>query len=211
VSGDADVTERPPGEPPEVHLTMGIDPWERYWMRFSILLVAVFAAMVTIAGFTAGFQLPGTESEVDPRTVMDEGPWAEPGVREIADGRFEAYVIAQTWSFAPREIVLPVGAEVDIYVTSPDLQHGFKITDTNVNMMVVPGQVSKLSFTFDDVGEFPYICHEYCGQGHAAMFGTVKVLSEADYEAQTGATDETATDETATDETANDETAEAGR
>lgn len=177
---------------------MGIDPWERNWIRFSVLLLVAFAALVTIAGFTAGFQLPGPESEVDPATITSEGPWADPGVREIADGRFEAYVIAQTWSFAPREIILPVGAEIDIYVTSPDLQHGFKITDTNVNMQIVPGQVSKLSFTFDEVGEYPYICTEYCGQAHAAMFGTVKVLSEADYEAQAAsATDETATDETA--------------
>lgn len=180
---------------------MGMDPWEKNWIKFSVGLLVVFAALVTIAGFTAGFQLPGAESEVDPRTIMGEGPWAEPGVREIADGRYEAYIIAQTWSFAPREIVLPVGAEIDIYVTSPDLQHGFKITDTNVNMQIVPGQVSKLSFTFDDVGEFPYICTEYCGQAHAAMFGTVRVLSEADYEAQ-AADAEAATDEAATDETA---------
>lgn len=182
---------------------MGMDPWEKNWMRFSIVLLVAFAALVTIAGFTAGFQLPGPESEVDPRTVMAEGPFAEPGVREIAPGQYEAYVIAQAWSFAPREIVLPVGAQVDIYVTSPDIQHGFKITDTNVNMQIVPGQVSKLRFTFDEVGEFPYICHEYCGQGHAAMFGTVKVLSEADFAAQAAVdTTDTATDDTATDETA---------
>lgn len=195
-----DIAERPSSGPPDDHLTMGIDPWEKNWIRLSIVLLATFAALVTIAGFTAGFQLPGAESEVDPRTVMTEAPWDEPGVREIADGRFEAYVIAQAWSFAPREIVLPVGAEIDIYVTSPDLQHGFKITDTNVNMMVVPGQVSKLSFTFDEVGEFPYICHEYCGQGHAAMFGTVTVLSEADYAAQQTAADDTTTDATTADQ-----------
>ncbi len=168
----------------ESSLNMGIDPWERNWIRFSVVLLVGFAALVTIAGFAGGFQLPGADSEVDPRTVATEGPWADPGVREITPGQFEAYVIAQAWSFNPREIVLPVGAEIDIYVTSVDVQHGFKVTDTNINMMVVPGQVSKLSFTFDEVGDFPYICHEYCGQGHAAMYGTVKVLSEVDYAAQ---------------------------
>lgn len=194
-----DVDERPPDVPPDDQLTMGIDPWEKNWIRFSVLLLVFFAILVTVAGFSAGFQLPGPESEVDPQEITTSGPFAEPGVREIADGRFEAYVIAQTWSFAPREIILPVGAEIDIYVTSPDLQHGFKITDTNVNMQIVPGQVSKLSFTFDEVGEYPYICTEYCGQAHAAMFGTVKVLSEVDYEAQAAGTtsDQTATDETA--------------
>ena len=192
----------PPEVPPDDELTMGIDPWEKNWMKFSIALLVFFAAAITIAGFAAGFQVPGADAEVDPRTVMNEGPWAEPGVTEVADGKFEAYVIAQTWSFAPREIVLPVGAEVDIYVTSPDLQHGFKITDTNINMQVVPGQVSKLTYTFDEVGEFPYICHEYCGQGHAAMFGTVKVVSEAEYEAAEN-------DDTADAGDAGDDTAEA--
>ncbi len=173
--------------PAEEHLTMGVDPWERNWMRFSIALLVVFAAAITIAGFAAGFQLPGPESQVDPQTVLDEPPWSEPGLYELGPGEYEAYVIAQAWNFSPRELVVPIGSEVTIYVTSPDLQHGMKILDTNINMQIVPGQVSKLRFTFDEVGEFPYICHEYCGQGHAAMYGTVRVLPEAEFEAQQAA------------------------
>ena len=178
----SDTLERPPADAPE-ELSMGIDPWERNWIKISVALLLGFAIAVTVAGFAAGFQLPGDEGRVDPRTVTEDGPFADPGLRELGDGTFEAYVVSQVWSFSPAELVVPVGAEVDIFVTSVDLQHGFKITDTNVNMQVVPGQVSRLSFTFDEVGEFPYICHEYCGSGHAAMFGTVRVVSEADYEA----------------------------
>lgn len=184
-------------------LTMGIDPWERNWMKLTIALLVGFFAAVTVAGFAAGFQLPGAEDRVDPRTVATEGPWADPGVTDLGNGKFEAYVLAQVWSFSPREITLPVGAEIDIYITSSDLQHGLKVTDTNVNIMVVPGQVSKVSYTFDEVGEFPYICHEYCGSGHAAMFGTVNVVSEADYaalaegggDAETESTDESTAEE----------------
>lgn len=190
-----DTDERLP-EPTSEGLSMGIDPWEKNWMRISIALLVIFAIAVTIAGWSAGFQLPGPESEVDPRTITEEGPFAEPGLHEIGDGKFEAYVMSQVWSFTPREIVLPVGAEVDIYVTSSDLQHGFKITDTNVNMQIVPGQVSKLSFTFDDIGEFPYICTEYCGSGHAAMYGTVKVVSEEDFDAMNEPVAETAEETT---------------
>lgn len=185
-------------EPADEHLTMGIDPWEKNWMLVSIVLLVAFAAAITVAGFAAGFQLPGEESEVDPRTVATEGPFAEPGLHELGDGRFEAYILAQAWSFAPRELVVPVGAEVDIYVTSPDLQHGFKITDTNVNMQIVPGQVSKLSFTFDEIGEFPYICTEYCGSAHAAMWGTVTVVSQADFDAAQSGAGETDTSQSDT-------------
>ncbi|MEZ5228335.1 MAG: cytochrome c oxidase subunit II [Acidimicrobiales bacterium] len=104
-------------------------------------------------------------------------------MREIGDNEYEAYVIAQAWSFAPRELVVPLGATVTIYVSSPDLQHGFKITDTNINMQIVPGQVSTLKHTFDELGEFNYICTEYCGTGHAQMYGTVKVVAELPDEA----------------------------
>jgi cytochrome c oxidase subunit II len=157
-------------------LTMGIDPYEKNWMRFSAVMLIVFFITVTIAGFAMGFQLSGVDEEVDPTTVLDEGAFANPGLREISEGHYEAYVVAKTWLFEPRELEVPVGSEVDIYVTSPDLQHGFKVTDTNINMQIVPGQVSHLTFTFDEVGEFPYICTEYCGTGHATMFGTIKVV-----------------------------------
>lgn len=194
---NTDTAKRPEGAAEE-DLVMGIDPWEKNWMRVSIALLVFFAIVVTIAGWSAGFQLPGPESEVDPRTITEEGPFAEPGLHQIGEGEFEAYVLSQVWSFTPREIVVPVGAEVDIYVTSSDLQHGFKITDTNVNMQIVPGQVSKLSFTFDDIGEFPYICTEYCGSGHAAMYGTVKVVSEADFDALNEPAEEAAEETTGT-------------
>ena len=157
-------------------LTMGIDPYERNWMRLSVAMLVAFFAIVTVAGFALGFQVSGVDAEVDPTTVLETEPWASPGLREISDGHYEAYIVAQAWAFVPAEIEVPVGSTVDIFVTSPDLQHGFKITDTNVNMQIVPGQVSKLTYTFDEVGDFPYICHEYCGQGHAAMWGTVKVV-----------------------------------
>ena len=194
-----DLDDRP-AEPevPSGPSSMGIDPYEKNWMRVSILLLVVFATAITVAGFAAGFQLPGPESRVDPKTLLQTEPWKSPGVYEVADGEYEAYVVAQAWSFSPLEIVVPVGAHVTIYVTSADLQHGFKITDTNINMQIVPGQVSKLEYTFDEPGEFPYLCTEYCGQGHAAMYGRVEVRSQADYDAQHAddATTETTTETT---------------
>lgn len=174
--GEAELSGEEQNRQLEDKLTMGIDPYERNWMRLSVVLLVVFFGTVSVAGFAMGFQVNGADAEVDPRTVMDSEPWSEPGLREISPGNYEAYVLALAWRFEPRELEIPVGSTVDIYVTSPDLQHGFKITDTNVNMMVVPGQVSKMTFTFDEVGEFPYLCHEFCGRGHAAMFGVVNVI-----------------------------------
>ncbi|HFE66111.1 MAG TPA: cytochrome C oxidase subunit II, partial [Chloroflexi bacterium] len=105
-------------------------------------------------------------------------PWGAPvdeRVRELAPNKYEAYILAQTWTFLPNRITVPVGSTVTFYVTSKDVQHGFNIQQTNVNMMVVPGEVSTLTLTFDEPGEYTFVCNEYCGVGHQTMYGTVVV------------------------------------
>ena len=163
--------------PPPSKESMGIDPYEKNWMRLSIVLLVVFVAGIAVAGFALGFQLPGAEQRVDPNTVTQDGPFSQPGIREIAPGEYEVYMTAQVFAFQPNQIEVPVGSTVTFYVTALDVQHGFKLQDTNVNMMVLPGQVAKLTTTFERVGEYPYICNEYCGSGHAAMFGSLRVVN----------------------------------
>jgi cytochrome c oxidase subunit 2 len=157
--------------------SMHIDPYERNWIRISIILLIGFAIAISVAAFAFGFQVPSPEQRVDPRTVATDpnSPWSDPGLRELAPGKYEAYVLAQTWSYLPREMTIPVGSEVTFYITSKDVQHGFKLQDTNLNVQIVPGQVSKMTITFDQPGRYNYICSEYCGAAHAAMFGAVIV------------------------------------
>lgn len=159
-----------------------VDPIERTWARVSFLLLVIFAVTVGVAGFALGFQVPGDEGRVDPNTVAETAPWNEPGLRELAPGEYEVYMIAKQFLYEPNLITVPEGSTVTFYVTSTDVQHGFKIQDTNVNMMVIPGQVSKLSATFDEAGSYPFICHEFCGLGHAAMFGNLVVEPTAEGE-----------------------------
>lgn len=158
---------------------LGADPYERRWMAVSLILLIAFMVTVTIAGFALGFQVPGDESRVDPRTVADSPPWSEPGLRDLGNDEYVVYIIARQYLYEPRNITVPTGSTVTFYVTSVDVQHGFKLQDTNVNMQVVPGEVSKLTVEFDEPGEFDYICNEFCGIGHAAMFGSVTVEADS--------------------------------
>lgn len=164
---------RPPigEEEPSIH----VDPYEKRWIGVSIVILIGFAVTVAVAGFAFGFQVPSDETRVDPNTVADSPPWSEPGLRDLGNGEFEVYVISQQYLFQPREIRVPVGSTVTFYVTSVDVQHGFKLQDTNVNMQIVPGFISSLTTEFDEPGQYDYICNEYCGIGHAAMFGSVFV------------------------------------
>lgn len=152
-----------------------IDRYEKRWIKISIATLFVFAVFVLAAGFAFGFQVPGAYERVNPQTVTDSGAFAEPGLREISPGNYEAYITAQAFFYTPREITVPAGSKVTFYITSVDVQHGFKLQGTNINVMVVPGQVSTLSSTFEKPGEYDFICTEYCGAGHAAMSGKLIV------------------------------------
>lgn len=157
-----------------------IDAYERNWMIISFILLVLFASAVSVAAFGMGIQVPAPEQRVDPRTVATDpnSPWSNPGLREIAPGKYDAYILAHAvpqWEYLPKELTVPVGSTVSFYVTSPDVQHGFKIQDTNVNFQVIPGQVSKLTVTFDKPGTYNFICTEYCGSGHAVMYGAIIV------------------------------------
>lgn len=159
---------------------MHIDPYERGWITFSIVLIVLFFAAVSFAAFGLGIQVPAPEQRVDPRTVASDpnSPWSKPGLQEVSPGKYNAYILARaipSWEYLPKEITVPVGSKVTFYVTSSDVQHGFKIQDTNANFQVVPGQVSKLSVTFKTPGTYNFICTEYCGVGHGVMYGAVIV------------------------------------
>jgi cytochrome c oxidase subunit 2 len=140
------------------------------------ILVACGAALI-YASLAMNLHLPGKAGFIEPQRVYQTAPFNRPGVREIAPGRYEAAIVAQTWAFIPREIRVPAGAEVTFNVTSIDILHGFNIEGTRLNMMLIPGQVSRNSYTFDRPGEYLIICHEYCGLGHHTMAG--KIIVEA--------------------------------
>ena len=168
---------------------MHIHRSERMYMIASIVLLVIFSLAVGISGFVYGIQLPQPEARVDPRTIATPGasqyPFGDPvaeRVRELAPGKYEVYILAQMWKYSPGSvfygepaITIPAGSTVTFYVTSKDVQHGFRIQNTNVSFMVLPGQVSKLTATFDEPGEYTIVCHEYCGVAHQTMFGKIIV------------------------------------
>jgi cytochrome c oxidase subunit 2 len=166
---------------PDLH----VDRYEAVWIRISVITTVIFTLAVITASVSYGIQPPGVTARIDPQTLMTPpSPFADPQLREIAPGKYDLYVRAQTWSFMPLDplspLHIPAGSQVTFYATSMDVQHGFKITETNINMMVLPGQISTLTATFDKPGIYNVICHEYCGAGgptigHHTMYGQIIV------------------------------------
>jgi cytochrome c oxidase subunit 2 len=154
--------------------------FEVAWILPSVAIPAALLVAVTVTAFAAGIRVPGAAGRVDPAKLATTAPFDKPGeLRELAPGRYEVGVIAQTFLFQPGELRIPQGARVTFNVTSKDVIHGLKISNTPINVMVVPGQISRLTHTFDQPGEYLVVCHEYCGAGHHIMAAKVIVEPRA--------------------------------
>jgi cytochrome c oxidase subunit 2 len=154
---------------------MKVHSYEKAFLQAGAVMLVVFMVALLFASLSAGIHLPGREALIDPAQVVTTPPFDNPGVREVAPGRYEAVIIGRFWSFTPSEIRVPAGAEVTFLATSPDVLHGFAVEGTRLNMMLIPGQVSRNTYRFERPGEHLLICHEYCGLGHHMMVGRVVV------------------------------------
>jgi cytochrome c oxidase subunit 2 len=154
---------------------MGINKFERWWMIFGLSMLVIFLVTIGYAAIADNIRPPSDLKQVDPAKVSQTPPFDHPGLRKLTDGSYEAYYIAQVFSFTPNTLTVPDGAKVTFYVTSPDVVHGFYIAETDVNMMAVPGWVNSETHVFTRKGTYLLICHEYCGIGHQNMFAKIEV------------------------------------
>ncbi|GBD06286.1 Cytochrome c oxidase subunit 2 [bacterium HR21] len=141
---------------------------ERLVMGIGIAVMAVFFALVLLLATGFGVDVPGCITEMK--------PFEQDTVFQTAEKRYEMHVIARMWSYQMPPVEFPVGSTVDIYLTSGDVVHGFHIDRTNVNLMAVPGTVTYARVRFRTPGEYPIVCHEYCGIGHQQMVGVIRVV-----------------------------------
>lgn len=148
---------------------------EKVFLGISGLVLAVFLAAVFVASTALNIHVPSPGGHVEPANLAQTPPFNQPGVRQVGPGQYEMTMIAQIWAFLPNEIRVPVGSTVTFRATSRDVIHGLYVDRTNINIMVVPGQVSVAKATFRERGEYLFLCHEYCGISHHQMYGRVIV------------------------------------
>lgn len=150
-----------------------IQAFERGWLVFGLAMIAVFIVLIGYSVANNGNVIPqGMLHSDQGAALMKECD--NPRVEQTADG-YVVYSKAMAYSYMPSEMKVKAGVPVTFYITSPDVQHGFNIEGTNVNVQVLPGEVARVIYTFDKAGEYRIICNEYCGLGHQNMFGKVLV------------------------------------
>ncbi len=82
-------------------------------------------------------------------------------------------------------LVLPVGEQVLLKMTSADVIHSFWVPEFRVKQDILPGNnlVKELRFTPTLTGEYKVLCAELCGGAHANMNAPVIVMDKADFAA----------------------------
>ena len=149
--------------------------YELAWILPSIAIPVGMLAALLVTAFGAGIHVPSVAGRIDPTRVTETAPFDQPGVVQTGPVSYEVRMIGQIWAFTPNEIRVQVGSTVTFVATSKDVIHGIFIPGANVNVMLIPGQISRVTARFDREGEFFMACHEYCGVAHHTMGGKVIV------------------------------------
>ena len=78
-------------------------------------------------------------------------------------------------------VVIPVGQTIVVQVTGSDVIHSWAMPAFGVKQDAVPGRLAETWFTAEKEGVYFGQCSELCGNAHAYMPITVKVVSEEVY------------------------------
>jgi cytochrome c oxidase subunit II len=156
---------------------MHIHRYEKIWLWSGTVCLTLFLLIVGVSAFAMGNQPPSHMETIDPEKVVMTPPFDHPGLTKIGEKEYEAVMLAQAFTYTPSKIFVPKGSTVHFKVTSTDVVHGFEIPATNVNMMITPGYVSEISYTFTKPGKYLILCNEYCGAGHQVMAVTLEVTA----------------------------------
>jgi cytochrome c oxidase subunit 2 len=86
-------------------------------------------------------------------------------------------------TFANPQLYVAKGQPVHFTVQSKDVIHDFWVPAFRVKIDAVPGISTQLRVTPTRLGDYPVVCAELCGLGHAVMRQTAHVLTPQAYDA----------------------------
>lgn len=158
--------------------------YERNWVTIAFTWCIMLTAMMPI-WFLIGHQnVPTTTYSTTPdkyqKTVAsfveqyktDEEINGIPVVAPPAGS--DIYILARQWQWYPI-LQLEKGEEYRLHLSSLDVQHGFSLQPTNLNLQVLPGYDYVAIITPTKSGEYSLVCNEYCMFGHHFMLGKLFV------------------------------------
>jgi len=137
-------------------------------MRHHLPLLTVLGGrrLVALPATTAAPRAALAPSGVEGLAAAQAG---EPRVIEVVAKRF-------TWE--PAEIQVAVGERVRLVLRTADGLHGIELKKFKIAKEIPRGNKPvTVEFTADEAGRFPFLCSEYCGDGHDDMKGVLVVVA----------------------------------
>lgn len=162
---------------------MEIHTYEKLWFGAALVLIVAFIATISYGAVGAGISMIDDEGgTVAPDELSEHERFGNPGVYQVNETHYEVNAIAAQFAYQPRNLEVPANSTIDFYITSRDVIHSYSIVDTNVNLKVIPGQISKVTVEFDEPMESAIICNEYCGDQHHFMETGFTVVPEEEWD-----------------------------
>ncbi|HEX7058131.1 MAG TPA: cytochrome c oxidase subunit II [Bacilli bacterium] len=148
---------------------------EEIWLTVTTAFLVLFLLIGGYLTVQLAMSPPSHRETIDPQKVGQTAPFDNPGVKKIGENEYEVVMTLEAFMFTPGDIEIPAGAKVTFKLTSKDVVHGFEVAKTNINAMVMPGQIQQITQTFDKPGKYLVLCNEYCGGGHQFMSAAITV------------------------------------
>ena len=111
------------------------------------------------------------------------------GTDKVMNASVEAELVAAGYSknefllATDTAMVVPVNKNVIVQLTGSDVIHGWMMPALGVQSSAVPGRLNQVWFNAEKEGIYFGQCSALCGKDHAYMPITVKVVSQAAYDA----------------------------
>jgi cytochrome c oxidase subunit II len=170
---------------PPIHGHTGI---EITWTVIPLILVLAMIVVSSVA-LAQNDREPANAMRVE--VLGQQFAWIvaypPPGAREDMDGFIcfdgarESLQVAKRCKSSPN-LMLPLDRHVRLHLTAREVIHSFWVPEFRQKQDAVPGLKTEITVTPTKLGNFPFMCTELCGLGHALMRTRAIVLPEAEFD-----------------------------
>ena len=160
-----------------------LDRYEKSWLTVAFVWCLFLTAMMPIWFYFGRQNVPTTTYRVEPevfaQVVTDFATQhqvdTESGIPVVAPPPdSDVYMWGRQWQWYPI-LKLKKGETYRLHISSLDIQHGFSLQPTNLNLQIIPGYDYVATVTPTQSGEYAIICNEFCAIGHHLMTGKMVV------------------------------------
>jgi cytochrome c oxidase subunit 2 len=163
-------------------------------VAWTIVPVLILVAIAIPSFRVLRTQLSDPKADLMVKVIGHAWYWSYEYPKEVGGFAFDANLLEgddQVKSGQPRllatdnEVVVPVNKIVKVQVTAADVMHSWAMPSFGFKIDAIPGRLNQFWFKAEREGVYHGQCSELCGQRHAFMPITVRVVSDEAFQAWT--------------------------